>query len=180
MTEWRKIPFLSTYSVSAAGEIRFDGNSSYVIDAVGREYVKTNTPRRVSTKSKAAGRYHKFRAFDGGSARTVYVHHAVAAAFLGPRPDGAQIRHLDGNTSNNAASNLAYGSAKQNAEDKIAHGTHRAGGQCHQAKLSEPLVRAVRVFAKDPRMSNSYLAGLYGVAPQTMDRVVSRHTWRHV
>jgi hypothetical protein len=179
MREWRKIPFLRFYSVSSDGLIRFDGNSFYVIDAVGREYIKVLPPQLVSTKSKAAGRYHKFRASDNGVAQTVYVHHAVAAAFLGSRPEGTQVRHIDGNASNNAASNLAYGSPRENAQDKHRHGTHRAGSDCAQAKLTERLVVAVRAFARDPRMSNAYLAGLYGVSSQTMDRAVSGKTWRH-
>ena len=180
MREWRKIPFLRFYSVSSDGLIRFDGNSFYVIDVMGREYVKTLPPQLVSTKSKSAGRYHKFRASDNGAGQTVYVHHAVAAAFLGPRPAGAQVRHLDGDASNNASTNLAYGTAQENAQDKHRHGTHLAGSGCAQAKLSERLVVATRAFAKDRRMSNVYLAELYGVAPQTMDRAVAGKTWRHV
>jgi hypothetical protein len=33
----------------------------------------------------------------------------VAAAWVGPRPDGAEVRRLDGNTLNDRADNLAYG-----------------------------------------------------------------------
>lgn len=53
----------------------------------------------------------------------------VARAFLGERPRDAngtylEIRHLDGNKSNNAVSNLAYGTRSENAFDRIRHGTH--------------------------------------------------------
>lgn len=52
----------------------------------------------------------------------LYLHKAVMAAFVGPRPDGAVIRHLDGDVWNNAVTNLAYGTASENEHDKIVHG----------------------------------------------------------
>lgn len=51
------------------------------------------------------------------------VHKLVAENFIGPRPEGMQIRHLDGSRNNNRADNLAYGSAIDNANDSKAHGT---------------------------------------------------------
>ncbi len=50
------------------------------------------------------------------------VHQLVAAAFLGHRPEGMQIRHLDGDRSKNAADNLRYGSGSENARDRVIHG----------------------------------------------------------
>lgn len=57
-----------------------------------------------------------------GSARL--VHHLVAAAFLGPRPPGAVVRHLNGDSRDNRPSNLAYGTPAENIADSIAHGTN--------------------------------------------------------
>lgn len=51
------------------------------------------------------------------------VHVLVAAAFLGPRPDGQEVRHMDGNRSNPALANLAYGTRSENNHDKREHGT---------------------------------------------------------
>jgi phage FluMu protein Com len=53
------------------------------------------------------------------------VHWLVARAFLGPRPDGMEIRHLDGDYQNCTASNLLYGTKSENALDAVQHGTHR-------------------------------------------------------
>ena len=57
------------------------------------------------------------------------LHHIVAEAFLPPRPPGAQIRHLDGDKKNNAAANLAWGTAAENSADAIRHGSLRGGGR---------------------------------------------------
>lgn len=48
----------------------------------------------------------------------------VGEAFLGPRPDGLETRHLDGNPANNSARNLRYGTKSENAQDRVRHGHH--------------------------------------------------------
>lgn len=45
------------------------------------------------------------------------VHSLVATAFWGPRPEGQEVRHLDGNPKNNRADNLAYGTRTENILD---------------------------------------------------------------
>lgn len=47
-----------------------------------------------------------------------HVHVLVAEAFLGPRPKGAQVSHLDNDRLNNAVSNLRYESPRENAAHK--------------------------------------------------------------
>lgn len=63
-----------------------------------------------------------------GKRMTHPVHRLVAIAFLPKRPSAKhQIRHLDGNPLNNNASNLAWGTAKENAEDRELHGRTARG-----------------------------------------------------
>ena len=61
---------------------------------------------------------------DGRVIKNAKVHHLVAEAFLGPRPEGLDIRHLDGDPLNNRADNLAYGTRSENIQDTVRHGTH--------------------------------------------------------
>lgn len=56
--------------------------------------------------------------------RTVTVASLVCAAFHGPRLSGLMVRHLDGNSLNDHADNLAWGTAAENSADAIRHGTH--------------------------------------------------------
>lgn len=56
-----------------------------------------------------------------GSTRT--VHGLVMEAFVGPCPDGMEIRHLDGDPENSFRSNLSYSTHSDNVMDKRAHGT---------------------------------------------------------
>ena len=92
----------------------------------------------------AAGGYLKVRVNVNGNRTNRKVHRLVAEAFFGPCPEGAQVRHLDGDKANNAATNLAYGTAKENADDREAHGTtargHRNG---YSKRFDRELVQRV-------------------------------------
>jgi len=56
--------------------------------------------------------------------RALRVHRLVAAAFLGPCPEGQEVRHLNGDRTDNRLSNLAYGTHQENVADAFRHGTH--------------------------------------------------------
>lgn len=62
------------------------------------------------------------RAFNGA------VHRLVCTAFVGPRPTPRhQVGHRDGCRTNNAAANLRWVTAKENADDREAHGRTARG-----------------------------------------------------
>lgn len=50
------------------------------------------------------------------------VHTLVARAFLGPYPDGQEVRHLDGDSMNPRVENLAFGTHVENMQDMVRHG----------------------------------------------------------
>ena len=53
------------------------------------------------------------------------IHLLVMLAFVGPRPEGLETRHFDGNHLNNSLENLRYGTSSENSMDEVRHGTHR-------------------------------------------------------
>lgn len=66
-----------------------------------------------STKGKTLiphlnGKGYLHVGLSSGKSRTVVVHKLVANAFLGERPEGYVINHIDGNKENNAALNLEW------------------------------------------------------------------------
>jgi hypothetical protein len=67
----------------------------------------------------------------GGRQKRFGVHQLVALAFIGPRPPGQEVRHLDGNSANPAVSNLAYGTHVENLLDKRRHGTDHNAKKTH-------------------------------------------------
>lgn len=67
----------------------------------------------------------------GQPRRQVRVHTLVLEAFVGPRPEGCEARHLDGNPLNAALTNLAWGTHGENNRDQVRHGTHPHASKTH-------------------------------------------------
>lgn len=106
------------------------------------------------------------------------VHSLVMLAFKGPRPEGMQIGHLDGNPLNNNVSNLKYVTGKQNAEHREAHGTVVRGTKHWKAKLSEDQVRKIRKMAL--RTNHKAIAEIFEISPANAQAVINRKTWKHI
>jgi hypothetical protein len=89
------------------------------------------------------------RAVVDGDHRT--VHSLMAEAFIGPRPDGQEVRHLNGQPADNRIENLTYGSKSENAYDSIEHGTHFNAGKTH-CKNGHPFDDANTIFTERGRL----------------------------
>lgn len=72
--------------------------------------------------------YPTVRLLVAGKRTRFPVHCLVANKFLPPRPSPShQIRHIDGDKTNNRAENLAWGTPKENADDRELHGRTSRG-----------------------------------------------------
>lgn len=80
-----------------------------------------------------------------------YNHRLVMEVFVGPCPDGLEVRHLDGNPKNPALTNLAYGTHAENMYDKAQHGTDHnvAKTHCPQGHEYSKENTYVYVYPKD-------------------------------
>ena len=116
---WLPVPdYEGFYEVSSLGRVR----SLVRMTARGRR-----GGRMKETPPGTCG-YPVVSLWAHGTGRTVAVHVLIAAAFLGSRPAGMEVRHLDGDPSNCVLSNLAYGTHAENMRDMLAHGTARKPG----------------------------------------------------
>jgi hypothetical protein len=73
----------------------------------------------------------------------IKIHHAVLLAWKGPRPAGAQARHLNGRRTVNLPANLAWGTATENGQDKRLHGSSK-GIKNPAARMTEAMVLRLR------------------------------------
>jgi hypothetical protein len=115
---WRQVREFPNYRVSDHGDV----------DSRRRSGARGGLLKQ--TKAIVSG-YLMVHFSDGSRTRFVAVHVAVAEAFLGPRPEGLQIRHLNGLQEDNRAANLAYGTQSENELDKVIHGTNRNASKTH-------------------------------------------------
>lgn len=53
-----------------------------------------------------------------------FVHQLVLEAFVGPRPEGLQTRHLNDVKTDNALTNLCWGTPSENGYDQVRNGVH--------------------------------------------------------
>lgn len=114
-----------------------------------------------------------------GAQKRAYIHGLVAEAFHGPRPEGMEVRHLDGNRLNNDATNLRWGTRSQNMRDKERHGTAPRGERHPQAKLTEHDVREIRSM-RDAGASLPQIMRRFNISRMTAWRVAARKLWSHV
>lgn len=122
---WRQHPVYTRYEFSSDGRVRSTG------------YYRG---------SHWHSRYHELKPgqFNGythvtlyyGSSHaeriTVAVHRGVCAAFHGPKPDPSmQVRHLNGDSLDNRAANLCWGTGEENIQDCLRHGTQWQARKTH-------------------------------------------------
>lgn len=133
--EWRPIPgYEGIYEASDLGNIRGVDR----IDARG-------WPRRgqpLAAVPHVHDEYLHVCLTKKGRHRTVKVHHLVLKTFVGPRPEGMQGCHNDGNRVNNRLSNLRWDTQSANQLDAVRHGTHALAARTHCKRgghlLAEP------------------------------------------
>lgn len=118
----------------------------------------------------------------GRKGGTQLVHRLVARAFLGPVPEGQEVRHKDDNRANAAAYNLEYGTRRQNIQDMIDRGRQnipRGEAKGAHVKLSGDKVRALRA-RRGEGVSFRKLAKEFGVGATTVRSALGGRSWTHV
>ncbi|HEJ9030288.1 TPA: HNH endonuclease [Serratia marcescens] len=146
----------------------------YCADVFGDIWSRANSGgewRRLSGSANSKG-YLTVTPASNGKYKTRSVHDLVSEAFLGERPKGMQIRHLDGFQRNNAPENLDYGTQEQNWSDRLVNGLS-LGEDHHNSKLTTEIVNDIR----ESRLTQRALSVKYGVSQSTIWSVRNAKTW---
>lgn len=112
--EWKPVtifPGYEGYEVSCLGRVRSWRPRNRVADI-------PNEPRLIVPNYQSTGGYAWITMYGEGVPKKVRIHDLVAHEFIGPRPDGKDILHLDDNPVNNVVYNLRYGTQRENAIDR--------------------------------------------------------------
>jgi len=152
---WKKHPEYSDHEISNLGRVR-----RYL-----KPFLMSNGYPHVSL---------------GAIGKRAYLHNLVIEAFIGPRPQGMQTRHLDGNKLNARLDNLRYGTPSENLQDRWDHGKGNVGSRHGMSKLTEQDVGQIRAKYKQWRVTMKTLADEYKVGPDTIKTIVTGKRWCHV
>jgi hypothetical protein len=164
---FRPVPGFLAYEVSDWGRIRrrfqYWGGHSY-----------------LKTEPAPSAKYRQiWMRDDKGKPHRRHLHLLILEAFVGPRPEGMQCRHLDGNPFNNRLDNLKWGTAVENGQDRVRHGTQVHGITNPKAKLTEQQVREIRDL-HEQGLTGQAIARLYGISKSTACLICKRSIWRHI
>jgi len=137
--DWRVVEGFPAYAVSNLCRVKRIGRArGATAGAILRSGTHVNN-----------GYPHVFLTLSPQKYKCVYVHHIVCRTFNGDAPtDQHQVAHNDGNILNCSAANLRWATAKENAADRVKHGTLVRGSKQHAAKLTENQVLEIRKMSR--------------------------------
>jgi hypothetical protein len=172
METWKQIPgYEGLYEASDLGRIRS-------LDRLLGHYTGAKVLRRGRPIDGSQQRYDIVNLSRDGKHKSFTRHTIIALTFIGPKPKGMLVRHLDGNRQNNTAKNLAYGTSQDNSDDMKAHGTVLRGEQHGSAKLTAEEVRMIRELA--PFHDREFMAEQFCISLQQLSNIIHRRQWKHV
>lgn len=174
---WKPIPNFSRYEASDKGRLR---STNY----------KNSGKTKVLKPALANDGYLKTMLLnDDGKYRSWTVHLFICLTFLGEKPKGYEVNHMDGNKTNNSINNLEYVTRSENIKHAYNYGliTPKVGASNGNSKLTEDDIIAIREHAKknSPRYGRDKLADKYGVSSAYIKEIVNgrktrRSTWSHI
>lgn len=176
METWKTIPEWPNYEVSSLGQIRRAETKCLLKLAY--------TPRG----------YLFVLLYRGGKKFNVKVATAVAQAFIGPRPAGLTVNHVDEIKGNNTPENLEYCTLYENNKHATRMGLRPTGDKngmrIHperiprgsrngRSKFNEEEIPNIRRLRAEGH-SIASLSRDFGVAHSTISRILRGLTWRHI
>jgi len=152
--EWRKVPDFPNYDVSNLGRVR-----SYN-KWVGRpnHWESANDPQRILSPGPDNYGYLVAVLSNDSEARGFGAHAIVAAAFIGPRPDGHEVCHKNGIAWDNRVENLYYATVSENRRQRRPMGT---GYHYIEQSLKRQICETARAGKMTETKAQNYLAMAY-------------------
>lgn len=157
---WKDIPgFEGKYQASSHGRIR---SVDHRVRVVARGTEATRLSRGCVLRPGRSRDGHVSVVLGRGYG-SMLVHTAVALAFLGPRPEGLDVCHNDGNPENNHPDNLRYDTRTDNILD-----VYRLGGRWRKLTLDD--IREIKRLMDDGAVG-AEVARQFGVSQSTVSKI---------
>jgi hypothetical protein len=176
---WKDIPdYEGVYQVSNFGNVK--SLERYVVGGKGKRQL---VPERILKQTSDSYGYRVVSLCDsvaGKSTKVKKVHRLVLRAFIG---DSDRMGcHGDGDTANNYLTNLRYGTAQDNADDRYRHGKKvgASGSRNGMAKLTEEAVGGIKTLISEGKLSCLKIANMFEVSAETVRKIKIGKTWSHI
>jgi len=152
-------------------------------------FVGANGGQRIQVKKRLKpqplGKSGHFRVYlsKNGKKTPVFVHRLVAIAFINNPFDKPVVNHLDGNVTNNHASNLEWCTVAENNWHAVKNGlsgnTRVAGERNGASKLTAEIVKSMRKQFKRG-LSCAEIARQANINPRHAWGICHRKLWQHI
>jgi hypothetical protein len=177
--QWLPIPgWEGFYSVSDKGRIRSEEriiNEKRPAHWKPKSYIISEKILNPTLMDDGKG-YWRVSLSKNSKIKYVYIHRAVAWAFIGIQSKGIEVRHLNGNSQDNKLENLAYGTKSDNIKDAKIHGTFPLLEKRPGAKLNKYQAKEIAIS----KLSLNELSKLYQVGPGVIRQIKTGETWESV
>jgi hypothetical protein len=169
---WKPIVgYEGIYAVSNFGRVRRDcGGSNNAIAG------------RILKASKDDCGYSQVRLCVGGIASTFKVHRLVALNFIGPRPEGLEINHIDGKKDNNFVGNLEYVTSLYNNQHagRLGLKIGPKGEKCNLHKLNANQVNDIRENCSGDINSLRLFSEKHCISTDNIRLILKNRIWKHL
>lgn len=171
---WKEIPGVFGYEASFCGQIRSVDRILEMKNGVSRTY------RGRILKPGFHSEEFRYPQVNLGKAGNYKVHYLVAITWVGPKPgDHYQIRHLDGNPENRAATNLQWGTPAENQADRFIHGTASIGEKHGKSFLTNSDVIEIRRELEIKTVQLD-IANKFGISQSLVSHIKTGKLWSHL
>ena len=167
--EWRTIAAWPKYEVSNLGRVR---RAVPACNTWAGRILKPYVHKTGYVSARVCGQTQH----DKG---TVLIHGLVAEAFLGPRPDGCEVNHINADKTDNRACNLEYVTPRQNMKHAMRLDLVRRGEQVANAKATTDQVRTIREL-RAAGLKHREIAERVGLGRSNVANILCGSSWRHV
>ena len=123
--------------------------------------------------------YPRVSLYNESGHKTWRVNRLILYCFTGENPPDMEAAHEDGNPINNQRLNLSWKTKKENAADKIKHGTDNRGEKHNMVKVTEEIVKEIRLKYRYGAIQRR-LATFYGLSQCHVSDICTRKKWSHV
>lgn len=170
--EWRDAPMAPDgYEISNLGRVRSKRRM------VTHNYGGLRTvPERILKPGHDKDGYPRVIMMKDGKRLTVQIHRAVAYAFLGPRPEGAVVDHINLDKTDSRLANLRYVTLLQNSA--CCKEWFKGEGN-PSAKITVETVKAIRESRRSGRPFYR-IAADFGLAKSHVMRICKGASWSSV